>query len=294
MKKKLIAPFILSLCLGLTSQAKDVSITLPNGFSVAEFPEADQVIENEDGSTSITLTEKQTDEWKEFIKKFLDDGIKETIDDDENYPAFVDLKYNDDFTEIEMYLDSSVEQKMEGMLGLTLMAIVPMYQQLDGIPEEKIDFVMKTVDADTKEEIASSTFKETMEELSNLGVATTEENSAKEVDKTSFDTDSAKLEYSGFEFMDHSPEGTLVVIKYNFVNKTEQPANVGTYFYAKAFQNGVELTPYMGLGNAACDNTYSNILKDTEIEIGFAYLLKDTENPVTIYTIMVICQTLKV
>ena len=43
------------------------------------------------------------------------------------------------------------------------------------------------------------------------------------------------------------------------------------------------LTWYMGNGNAACDNTYKTVLKDTSIETGFAFMLQDAESPITVY-----------
>ena len=39
----------------------------------------------------------------------------------------------------------------------------------------------------------------------------------------------------------------------------------------------------MGNGNAACDNTYKTVLKDTSIETGFAFMLQDAESPITVY-----------
>lgn len=72
-------------------------------------------------------------------------------------------------------------------------------------------------------------------------------------------------------------------MKFNFTNKTDSPDSATSFYNIKAYQNSVELTWYMGNGNAACDNTYKTVLKDTSIETGFAFMLQDAESPITVY-----------
>ena len=75
----------------------------------------------------------------------------------------------------------------------------------------------------------------------------------------------------------------LGIVKFNFTNKTDSPDSATSFYNIKAYQNSVELTWYMGNGNAACDNTYKTVLKDTSIETGFAFMLQDAESPITVY-----------
>ena len=75
----------------------------------------------------------------------------------------------------------------------------------------------------------------------------------------------------------------LGIVKFNFTNKTDSPNSATSFYNIKAYQNGVELTWYMGNGNAACDNIYKTVLKDTSIETGFAFMLQDAESPITVY-----------
>lgn len=286
MKKKLVLPLLACLCIGINAQAADIEITLDKTYDLSElFPDAASV-ENEDGTITYTLTDEQQEEGKKYYKEGMDETTQEYLSDDENYPALTDLKYNDDMTEFEMYVDPSIETNMEGMIPFTLMFIAPVYQQMDGVSADDVDFTFKTIDAETKEEISSGTFKEMIEDMQNSSTAPSTESESdsagENVEKILFDTDSAKLEYTDFEFMDHE-QGKLIVLKYNFTNKTEQPSMVSSFFNSKVYQNGMELTPYMGMGNSACDNTYKTSLKDTEVEIGMAYMLQDTENPVVIY-----------
>ena len=66
-------------------------------------------------------------------------------------------------------------------------------------------------------------------------------------------------------------------------NKTDSPNSATSFYNIKAYQNGIELAAYAGTGNSACDNTYKTVLKDTSIETGFAFMLQDTESPITVY-----------
>jgi len=105
------------------------------------------------------------------------------------------------------------------------------------------------------------------------------------VDKISLTSDSSSLEYSGFETMPYEDGSSdiLGIVKFNFTNKTDSPDSATSFYNIKAYQNSVELTWYMGNGNAACDNTYKTVLKDTSIETGFAFMLQDAESPITVY-----------
>ena len=45
----------------------------------------------------------------------------------------------------------------------------------------------------------------------------------------------------------------------------------------------MELDWYAGSGNTACDNTYKTVLKGATLEVGFAFMLQDTTNPIIVY-----------
>lgn len=115
----------------------------------------------------------------------------------------------------------------------------------------------------------------------NAGNETVGQN--EQAEHITFVSDDSSLEYAGFEFMDYSETETLAVVKFTFSHQTDSPSGASAFYNVKAFQNGVELAWYAGMGNVSCENTTKQVLKDTSIEIGYAFMLQDTENPITLY-----------
>lgn len=287
MKKKLVALLVAGIVsvTPICVYAKDVSVTISNEMLGDNFKDID-VIDNGDGTSTVTLNEKEQKEMKKQCKENLDAAIAAAKKDKTNCPTFSDYTYNDDLTEFQIFVGSDSPELEKTYLSMLPLMLAPMYQQISGISEDKIDYKITFSDAQTKENISSTTYKEIAESFGSMvsfNSDSTTESTETKVDKILFDTDTAKLEYTGFEFMDHSPEGTLAVLKFNYTNKTDTPSAVTSVFNAKAYQNGVELDYYMGMGNVACDNSAKTVLKDATLEVGYAYLLQDLDNPITVY-----------
>ncbi len=132
--------------------------------------------------------------------------------------------------------------------------------------------------SETKNLVFSLTLDDSTESAGNETVDQNEQ-----TEHIAFVSDDSSLEYAGFEFMDYSETETLAVVKFTFSHQTDAPSGASAFYNIKAFQNGVELAWYMGMGNASCENTTKQVLKDTSIEIGYAFMLQDTENPITLY-----------
>lgn len=286
MKKKLVA----LLMVGIVSStpicvyAKDVSITISNEMLGDDFNDG-AAVDNGDGTSTITLNKKQQKEAKKQCKESLDTAIAAAKEDKTNCPTFSDFTYNDNFTDFQIFVGSDSPEMEKTYLSMLPLMLAPIYQQIDDIAEDKIDYKISFLDTKTKNEISSTTYKEITESFNSMisiSPNSTESSTETKVDKILYDTDTAKLEYTGLEFMDHSPEGTLVILKFNYTNKTDTPSSVTSVFNAKTYQNGIELDYYMGMGNAACDNSAKTILKDATLEVGYAYLLQDLDNPITI------------
>lgn len=297
MKKKILCAIIAaSMLTAVPVYAKDITVTIPNYGSEkndTKVPDTKEITANPDGSTTYTLDKKQQKKWKKELKSSFDDYIKEILDDDTNYPNVENITYNDDMTEFEINLTSSDLAPSEYFIGFLPLFTAPAYQQINGIAEKDVDYTLTVKDTSNGSETTQTyadnksdweSFEASMNGATS-GDNTDTSSSETKVDKISLSSDSSILEYSGFESIPYEDGSSdiLGVVKFNFTNKTDSPDSVTSFYNIKAYQNGVELTLYMGNGNTACDNTYKTVLKDTSIETGFAFMLQDTENPITIY-----------
>lgn len=297
MKKKILYAIITaSMLTAVPVYANDITVTIPNYVSEensTNVPDAKKITANPDGSTTYTLDKKQQKKWKKELKSNFDDYIKEILDDDTNYPNVENITYNDDMTEFEINLTSSDLAPSEYFIGFLPLFTAPAYQQINGIAEKDVDYTLTVKDTSNGSE-TTQTYADNKSDWesfeASMNGATSDDStdtssSETKVDKISLASDSSILEYSGFESMPYEDGSSdiLGVVKFNFTNKTDSPDSVTSFYNIKAYQNGVELTLYMGNGNTACDNTYKTVLKDTSIETGFAFMLQDTKTPITIY-----------
>lgn len=299
MRKKVFAVLLsatLAIAPTLPVFAEDITVTVPyygNETDDEETPDAKGIDVNPDGSTTYTLDADQQEKWKESIKSDFDDSIKEILDDDTNYPNVEDITYNDDMTEFNITLSSVNLSSSEFFIGFLPLFVAPTYQQLNGVAEKDVDYTLKITDSSSGSETTQNyeenkadwdSFMSSMNGDYSEDTSTGTSNQSK-VDKISLSSDSSSLEYSGYESMpyEEGSSDTLGIVKFNFTNKTDSPDSVTSFYDIKAYQNGVELDWYMGSGNTACDNTYKTVLKDTSIEVGYGFMLQDTENPITVY-----------
>lgn len=297
MKKKILCAIITaSMLTAVPVYAKDITVTIPdygNQENDASVPDAEKTTVNPDGSTTYTLDNKQQKKWKKELKSSFDDYIKEILDDDTNYPNVENITYNDDMTKFEINLTSSDLAPSEYFIGFLPLFTAPAYQQINGVAEKDVDYTLTVKDSSNGSE-TTQTYEDNKSdwesfEASMGGDSSDDKNdtssSETKVDKISLNSGSSSLEYSGFETMPYEDGAAdvLGVVKFNFTNKTDSPDSATSFYNIKAYQNGIELAAYAGIGNNACDNTYKTVLKDASIETGFAFMLQDTENPITVY-----------
>ena len=183
----------------------------------------------------------------------------------------------------------------EAFVGFLPLFYAPLYQEADGVAEDKVDYKIISTDSSTGDKYESD-YKQNKADwdssffsggtTSSITSDNSQNSVGENVDVIAFDSDSSSLSYTGFETMpydDPSSDATLGVVKFNYTNKTNSPAESASLYSIKAYQNGIELEWYAGTGNAACDNTYKTILKDATLEVGFAFMLQDTTSPITVY-----------
>lgn len=299
MKKKLLCTILVgTMMFASPVYAKDLTVTVPSYVTEAglsDFPDSQKSSTTDDGSTTYTLNKDQQKSWKKYLKTSLDSAIKAVLDDKENYPNIEGMTYNKDMTEFKIDLSSTDSMTMsEAFVGYIPLFYAPLYQEVNGVPEDKIDYKIVSTDSSTgdkhesdyeqnKADWESSFFSNSSTSAAASGDV--QNTSSDTVDVIAFNSDTSSLEYSGFETMpyDDSSDGTLGVVKFNYTNKVDAPTDSVSLYSIKAYQNGIELEWYAGTGNTACDNTYKTILKDTTLEVGFAFMLQDTTSPITVY-----------
>lgn len=300
MKKKLLCVILTGTMLfSVPVYAKDLTVTVPSYVTDAgltDFPDSQESSASDDDSTVYTLDKDQQESWKKYLKSSLDDAIKAVLDDKENYPKIEDMSYNKDMTEFKIEISSSDNMTMsEAFVGFLPLFYAPLYQEADGVAEDKVDYKIISTDSSTGDKYESD-YKQNKADwdssffsggtTSSITSDNSQNSVGENVDVIAFDSDSSSLSYTGFETMpydDPSSDATLGVVKFNYTNKTNSPAESASLYSIKAYQNGIELEWYAGTGNAACDNTYKTILKDATLEVGFAFMLQDTTSPITVY-----------
>lgn len=299
MKKKLLCAILAgTMMFSVPVYAKDLTVTVPSYVTesgLSDLTESQDSSVSDDGATTYTLDKDQQKSWKEYLKSSLDDTIKTVLDDKENYPNIEDFSYNKDMTEFKINLSSADNMTpSEAFVGFLPLFYAPLYQEADGVAEDKVDYKIISTDSSTGDEYKSD-YKQNKTDWessffsNSSSVSTTsgdaQDSSGKKVEAITFDSDKSSLAYTGFETMpyDDSSSDTLGIVKFNYTNKTDSPTESASLYSIKAYQNGIELDWYSATGNAACDNTYKTILKDATLEVGFAFMLQDTTNPITVY-----------
>ena len=131
----------------------DVEMTISADYTDAEMKQEDydelakakgykSIILNEDNSVTYTMTKKQHKEFVEEIRIEVCNSIDSLIES-EQFPNFTEIKYNDDFTEIEVTTKSKELDFAESFSTLYFYSACGMYNQFAGNTIENchIDFI---------------------------------------------------------------------------------------------------------------------------------------------------------
>lgn len=115
---------------------------------------------------------------------------------------------------------------------------------------------------------------------------TTEETTEKVTEtekKINLEVEDGKIEYISHEIIQDYEGKPTILIHFNFTNNSDKSTSAQLLFHPKVFQNGVECE--FGILMDAPE-AYQNLSKEiqpgTTLEVGFPYVLSDTENPVDI------------
>ncbi|WP_346869052.1 hypothetical protein [Clostridium sp. UBA5119] len=128
----------------MSSQKKlfDVEVTLPAAFfdgsdkttieKEAKAKGVHEVKVNEDGSVTYIMDKKTHKELLESMKQAVDESIKETLADKENYPSFAEIKYNDDLTQFDIMVDKASYGGLQPFVAVGFYMSGNMYQAMNG------------------------------------------------------------------------------------------------------------------------------------------------------------------
>lgn len=141
-----------------------VEVTLPAslvGDSEATLDEeakaagVKDIIKNEDGSVTMKMTKKAHKALLEEIKTGIDEGLKEILEDKENYPSFDSITYNDDVTQFDVKVDAASYDGLQSFVALAFYIEGNMYQTLNAVPEAELKTIVNFINKDTGEIIES-------------------------------------------------------------------------------------------------------------------------------------------
>lgn len=118
-----------------------------------------------------------------------------------------------------------------------------------------------------------------------------------EVESIDFTLEDGNLKYVGFEKADYdliscnssiTPDDNVIILKFDFTNLQDTPAQCQSTFRTTIYQNGAELDNSLGwVGNGTeqyelVSSFYNNALKNGTVSYGELVVLKDL-SPITIY-----------
>lgn len=132
----------------------------------AEEQEYKSCVVNEDGSVTYMMTITQRDEILNDYKISLDKTIANILEDSN----FSDIKYNENLTQIDIYVDENSFSMFDMMTGFPFMAYGQYYQGILGVEQSEMDVVVNYID-NTSQKILESqslrTFLDNSEESEN-------------------------------------------------------------------------------------------------------------------------------
>jgi hypothetical protein len=143
----------------------DVEVTLPAAFfkdsdksnieTEAKAKGVHEVKANEDGSVTYIMDKKTHKELLASMKQSVDESIKETLADKENYPSFAEIKYNDDLTQFDIMVDKATYGGLQPFVAVGFYMSGNMYQAMNGKSFDTAKTIVNFKDKATGEVIES-------------------------------------------------------------------------------------------------------------------------------------------
>lgn len=113
-----------------------------------------KIVENKDGSMTMTMTRKAHKRMMSEMKDSVDDSIKNVLNDPESTSSFETITYNDSMSVFDINVDSSFSE-FETLTAIGFYFMGGMYQVFDGIPEDDINITVNFINIDDNKTIES-------------------------------------------------------------------------------------------------------------------------------------------
>ena len=97
------------------------------------------------------------------ISDELDKIVSNLVEGDDKVGSFVSIDHNDNFSEFDVYVDSTKYTSLDNMYVLGFYITGAYYQALSGVDIEKIDIQVDFIDNQTKEVIDTASYKDYVE-----------------------------------------------------------------------------------------------------------------------------------
>lgn len=118
---------------------------------------------NTDGSVTYTMSKSEHEQVLKQFKESLKESVDDLLNGEEAVESFQKIEYNDDISEVNVYVDQAKFNGMEMFYSLSFYIVGMYYQLFAGVEPDNIDIVVNYIDASTNETIDSMSFRDLME-----------------------------------------------------------------------------------------------------------------------------------
>lgn len=119
-----------------------------------------------DGSVTYTMTKAKHKEALNEMKLSFEESIQELLSGENKVASFTAIDYNEDFSCINIYVDSSLYSMWDNIYVLMFYISGVYYQAFAGVPNDEIDIIVNFIDSNTKETLNSSSYQEYISNMS--------------------------------------------------------------------------------------------------------------------------------
>lgn len=243
----------------------NVTITVPADFigeemtqeqldqTVKEEKELKSATLNDDGSVTYVMSKSQHKKMMDDIRESIDQGIAEMVGD-EDYPNFVSIEPNKDYTKFVVTIKSKEVGIVESFSALAFYMYGGMYNAFNGTPVDNV--CVQFVNEITGEVIEEANSKD-MGEIndSSNGSNSSESDPTRKKMVGSGDLGDFHVEIKGAELTKGQDGDTYIVITYSWTNNSDKTTHAGTVFTTKAFQNGIQIDGIYLIGDDKFDSS---------------------------------------
>lgn len=115
---------------------------------------------NADGSVTYTMSKKIYNEMLSDMETIINEEIEKLLDGEDKVESFVDIKCNDNFSKIDIYVDAEKYTSRDAFYVLPFYTSGAVYQSFYGVAIDDIDVAVSFIDSETDEELSVSSYKE--------------------------------------------------------------------------------------------------------------------------------------